>query len=151
MRSLTALFALALLPLAAPLAAQSSAPATVAQMHAAASHGDLGAARRAAEQIVRDGRNEPASVQALLFLAQVDHAQGRPLRAADALDRAAVQAAAFGDPVAQTRALIDAATIYVAEGRMAQAAERVERLRPLLHSPFLPAALRMEVAQRFHL
>lgn len=152
MRSLTALFALALLPLAAPLAAQSHTPAAslIEQLRHEASHGEVRSARRAAEAVVREGRDGLASVEALLFLAQMDHADGRRMRAADALDRAAVEAAKHGDPVAQTRALLDAATIYVSEGQMARAAARVEQLRPLLRSPYLPAELRAEAEGRLN-
>lgn len=152
MRAVNALFALVLLVSAVPLAAQSGAPVApaVAQMRDAATGGDLRSARLAAEAIIRDGGDRTATVEALFVLAQVEHAEGHPLRAADALDRAAAQAAANGDVVAQARALLDASLAYAAQGRSAQAASRAARLRPLLRSAVLPAELRAQVESRLN-
>lgn len=159
MRTTTALVALAALAAAVPAPAQSRAykPAagvvaaatpTVQQMRDALAAGDLPWARRLAVSIVRADDSPAATYEALWLIAQMEHADHRPLRAAAALDRAADAAQAYGDPVAQARALLEAATIYAHASQYAEASARVARLRPLLESPHMTDDLRVEITTR---
>lgn len=149
MRFRTAVFAFTLF--AAPAAAQAPAPATVPpvqQMREAVAAGDLVAARQLAGAIIREDGTDAATVEALWLIAQLHNAAGHGMRAAHALDRAADKAEAYGDPVAQARSLLEAATLYAAHHDYVAANERIARLRPLLDSPHMSAAVRAEIGSR---
>ena len=160
MRSSAAIIALAALAVAAPVAAQSRAfkPAAdlvatapdpdVQQMRDALAAGDLPWARRLARTIARTESSNAATYEALWLIAQMEHADHRPISAANALDRAAEAAQAYGDPVAQARALLESATIYARSYNFGAASARIARLRPLLESPHMTEELRAEITNR---
>ena len=87
----------------------------------------------------------------LWLLAQLDNADGRLLRAASYVDRIAEVAADYGDPVLQSRALLEVTALYAGARAHQAAADRLERLRPLLDSPHLSAEFRAEAQARLHL
>lgn len=165
MRGMTMAMGLAALALA-PVAARSQEPLALRTAATAAGDtartvdevdrargllraGEFRAARRVLEEAVRQrGEAGRPAARAWWLLAEMDHAAGRPLRAARQLDAAAHDAEVFGDPAMQARALLEAATLYVHERQFARAATRVERLRPLLRSPHLPADVRRSMALR---
>ena len=165
MRGMTMTAALAALALA-PAAARSQEPLALRTTTVAATDtttttdeverarallraGEFRAARRVLAETVRErGEAGRPAARAWWLLAEIDHAAGRPLRAARQLDAAAHDAEVFGDPAMQARALLEAATLYAGERHFAQAATRVERLRPLLRSPHLPAEVRRSMALR---
>lgn len=72
-----------------------------------------------------------------------------PQRAAELLDELAETA---GDPVTQVQALLEAAVLYQQMRSPLESQGRVDRLIPLLDSPYLPAekraALRARMTQR---
>jgi len=160
MRTATAILALAALTVAVPASAQSraykaagetpeAAPTPgIQEMRDALAAGDLPAARRLANQISRTEEDNAASYEALWLIAQMEHADHHPRRAAAALDRAADAARAYGDPVAQARALLESATLYARSYQYGESSTRLARLRPLLESPHMTDAVRAEIETR---
>ena len=107
--------------------------------------GDFDGARRELARSIREARAAGSHAgPALWELANVVHVS-EPVRAAELLDEAAAEAETHGDPVAQARALLAAAVLYQQAGRTEEARARVERLRPMLRSPYLPEELRAEL------
>jgi len=74
--------------------------------------------------------------------------EGKPQTAAKLLDDLAGEAATFGDLVSQVWALADAAWIHGQVGHKIDMDVRVERLRQLLKSAYLPAEVRQEVVSK---
>lgn len=107
--------------------------------------GDFNGARRELGRAVRDARASGSYAgPALWEMANIEHLNA-PLRAAEILDQAAIEAETYGDPVAQARALLAAAVLYQQADRPGEARARVDRLRPMLRSPYLPEELRKEL------
>ena len=100
----------------------------------------------AAAQMHREQRTSAA--EALWKLAETHHYRGHSLRAAALFDQAAEEAGKYGDPVLQAQALLEAAIGYHRSGRNDLALVQMNRLDPLLDSPFLPEAVRSAIENR---
>ena len=114
--------------------------------------GAVQAARRELARELRDARSAGAYPrEALWLLVSLEHPT-RPDRTVELLDELAESAEKHGDPVTQAQELLEAAVLYQEMRDPQQARRRVERLLPLLHSPFLPAekraALRARMTER---
>jgi len=85
---------------------------------------------------------------ALYRIAVSYYYEGRSVTAADQLEKLASEATAYGDLVAQAWALADAAWINSRAGMKFAMDERVDRLKLLLRSPYLPSEVRSEILTR---
>lgn len=114
--------------------------------------GAVQAARRELARELRDARGAGAYPrEALWLLVNLEHPT-RPHRAAELLDELAESAETHGDPVTQAQALLEAAVLYQQMRDPLESRRRVDRLIPLLDSPYLSAekraALRARMTQR---
>lgn len=114
--------------------------------------GAFQAARRELARELRDARGAGAYPrEALWMLVNLEHLT-HPERTAELLDELAASAERHGDPVTQAQALLEAAVLYQQMRDPRQARGRVDRLLPLLESPFLSAekraALRARMTER---
>ena len=85
---------------------------------------------------------------ALYRIAVSYYYEGRSVTAADHLEKLASEASEYGDLVAQAWALADAAWINSRAGMKLTMDGRVDRLRLLLKSPYLPSEVRSEILTR---
>lgn len=88
------------------------------------------------------------ATEELLNAATIALVEERPLVAAGLMDKLAANAVAFGQPLVQAQALLEAATQYAAAGQKELALERYAVLRALLASPHIPDSFRSEVGMR---
>jgi hypothetical protein len=88
--------------------------------------------------------------EALWQVAALEYGQGgrHRLRAAQVMDELAEQAAIYGDPALQARALIEATILYHQNRRNAEARTCLDKLEPLLQSPHLTQELREQIESR---
>jgi tetratricopeptide (TPR) repeat protein len=85
---------------------------------------------------------------ALWRAAELYFVEGDSLRAARTLDQVAEKAAAFGDPITQAQALLEAGILYEQLGLDGRAADRRQRLDAVLTSPVLPDSVRVAINMR---
>lgn len=100
---------------------------------------------KAAEVIRRDGEF-PATP--LHQIAVSYYYEGRPMTATQHLDELAEQAADYGDLVTQVWALADCAWIFGKEGAKIDMERRIDQMRRLLKSPYLPYEVRAKVTSQ---
>lgn len=74
--------------------------------------------------------------------------EGKPMMATRRLDELAEEAAAHGDIVTQVWALADCAWVHGKAGAKIDMEERIDRLRRVLKSPYLPYEVRSEVTSK---
>jgi hypothetical protein len=141
-------------------AAETTAPSTYdaarvqARMdgaHALAVAGRFGEALREYRAIAdMQKRAGVLPADALWQAAILEHGRGgrHRLHAATMLDELAEQAAIYGDPALQARALIEAAILYQSKRRSERARSCMDRLEPLLRSPHVSAELRADIESR---
>lgn len=86
--------------------------------------------------------------EALWNLANIHHGNRDIRRAAQTMDELADAAQLHGNPVVQAKALIESAILYQSLRMPDQARARLERLQPLLDSPFLSKELRSSIEKR---
>jgi hypothetical protein len=91
-----------------------------------------------------------SSAETLWQIAEIHYALGSRLRSAQTLDDVASEAAKYGDPEMQAKALFEAAVHYAAISRHAEARARMDRLEPLMVSPFIGDDFRSRVEVRSH-
>jgi hypothetical protein len=111
--------------------------------------GQLNAARRQYRSLIdqqREAGQYPA--QALWHLANSYYFQNDELRTASTLDELAEAAGQFGDPATELRASFEAAIMYQRHNQPARVAEKVARVRALLHSPVIDDATKRDVERR---
>jgi len=89
-----------------------------------------------------------SAAKTLWEIAEIQYSDGRFAASARTLDRVAREAEKFGDPVMQARALFEAAVQYSTLGQTADAVLRMERLEPLLESPFIDSDLKSQMSAR---
>lgn len=105
--------------------------------------------RRAYAAIARLQRaNNVLPDEALWNLANLYHGSGNLQRSAQVMDELAQAAELHGNPVVQAKALVEAAILYHTLGQRQEAAMRIERLQPLLSSPYLSNEVRTEIQSR---
>jgi tetratricopeptide (TPR) repeat protein len=108
--------------------------------------------REAGRELERAVRARQAAGQypgeELWQLAAYQYQDGKLRRAARTLDTLATEARRNGDLHRHATALMEAAILYYELREHDVAATRVDRLRPLLHSPYLPTATSEVVRQR---
>lgn len=85
---------------------------------------------------------------AMYSIAASYYYEGKPMTAAGRLDELAAEAALYGDVVTQVWAVADAAWIYGRTAAKIDMDSRVERLRRLLKSPYLPEGVLNEVMSK---
>jgi hypothetical protein len=85
---------------------------------------------------------------ALYRIAVSYYYEGRSVTAADHLEKLASEASEYGDLVAQAWALADAAWINSRAGMKLTMDSRVDRLKQLLKSPYIPSEVRSEILTR---
>jgi hypothetical protein len=90
-----------------------------------------------------------SSAETLWQIAEIHYALGSRLRSARALDEVASEAAKYGDPALQAKALFEAAVHYAAIARHSEARARMNRLEPLMSSPFISNEFRNRVEVRW--
>lgn len=86
--------------------------------------------------------------EALWHLANLYHGDRQIRRAAETMDDLADAAQLHGNPVVQAKALIESAILYQSLNMPEQASARIERLQPLLDSPFLSDEVRSSIQKR---
>lgn len=86
--------------------------------------------------------------QPLWDLAMADRLADQPFRMVTTLDRLASAARRYGDPEMELVASFEAARYYAAMGQPVVARDRLARVRALLQSPVLPAAIRADYTAR---
>ncbi|MBA2244595.1 MAG: hypothetical protein H0W11_06540 [Gemmatimonadetes bacterium] len=86
--------------------------------------------------------------EALWNLANLYYGDRQIRRAAATMDELADAAQLHGNPVVQAKALIESAILYQSLKMPEQASARIERLQPLLDSPFLSAEVRSSIEKR---
>ena len=117
----------------------------MARTHAEAGrHGEARQAYLSAAQLMREAGVLP--VNEMHGAASSATAEGQSEVAAAMMDTLAADAAAFGVPLAQAQALLDAATQYGAAGRLETARDRLGAARLLMAWPNMPASSRPEEA-----
>ena len=87
-------------------------------------------------------------VQALWRLANSYYFQNDELRTAATLDELAEAAGQYGDPTTELRASFESAVLYQRHKQSERVAQRVLRVRALLHSPAIAEATKKEFAKR---
>ncbi len=86
--------------------------------------------------------------EALWNLANLYHGDRQILRAAQTMDALADEAELYGNPVVQAKALIESAILYQSLQMSDEASARIERLQPLLASPFVSDEVRGAIQKR---
>ena len=99
----------------------------------------------AIEMILADG-DFPNT--ALYRVAASYYYEGKPMTAAAQLDELAAEAAEYGDIVTQVWALADAAWIFGRRGDKIDMDTRVQHVKRLLKSPYMPDDVRKEVTSK---
>ena len=99
----------------------------------------------AAELILADG-DFPNT--AMYRIAASYYHEGKPMTAAHHLDELAKEAAEYGDIVTQAWALADAAWIWGVRGAKIDMDSRVEAVKKLLKSPYMPADVKTEIMSK---
>jgi hypothetical protein len=127
-------------------------PAIEAKLEAAHRMRMEGRTREALRELTAAARAQVATgtsaAQTLWEVAEIQYSDGRLAASARTLDRVAREAEKFGDPVLQARALFEAAVQYSTLGQHGEAALRMERLEPLLESPFIGSDLKSQISAR---
>ena len=111
--------------------------------------GRISAARRQYQSLIDQQRAAGQYPrQALWHLVNSYYFHEDEVRAASALDELAVAAGQFGDPATELRASFEAALIYQRHNQPARVAQRVVRVRALLHSPVIDETTKKEIEKR---
>jgi len=132
-----------------PQSSNPEAQALIDQGNELLGNQDYSAARaeyEAAVELIRADGDFPNT--ALYRIAASYWHEGKPQTAAKHLDELAEEAALFGDLVSQVWALADAAWIHGQVGHKIDMDVRVERVKRLLKSAYLPEAVRNEVTTK---
>ena len=119
------------------------------QAHVAWTTGRNAQARRefmAAARLLRSAGQLPSAE--LFNAATLALVEENPRAAAEIMDLLAADAATFGEPLVQAKALLEAASQYIHAREHGIAQERVATLRALLVSSHIPDSFRAEVAVR---
>ena len=131
----------------APDAARISA--TLAKGDSLEAAGRVNAARRQYQSLIDQQRAAGQyPLQALWHLANSYYFREDELRAAATLDDLADAAGQFGDPATELRASFEAAVMYQRHHQPARVAQKVVRVRALLHSPVIDEATKKEIEKR---
>jgi hypothetical protein len=111
--------------------------------------GRVTAARRQYRALV-DQQREAGQypVEALWRLANSYYFQNDELRTAATLDELAEAAGQYGDPTTELRASFESAVLYQRHKQAERVAQRVLRVRALLHSPAIDEVTKREFAKR---
>lgn len=96
--------------------------------------------------IIRGDGEFPST--ALHRIAATYYFEGKHQTAAAQLDALAAEAATYGDIVTQVWAIADAAWILGKQGAKIDMENRLEKLRKLLRSPYLPYQVRSEIMSK---
>lgn len=143
--------------LAVPAATESVRPAynesdvrmRLDKAHQLCEEGQWTAARREYASVAKLQRaNNVLADEALWNLANLYHGNRQIRRAAETLDELAEAAQRHGNPVVQAKALIESAILYQSLQMPEMASARIERLQPLLDSPFLSDEVRKSIEKR---
>lgn len=111
--------------------------------------GELGVAVRQLEEVAKLQRGNGSNAADTYWkIAEIHNANGRFSRTGLALDRAASEAARFGNVDLQVRALFEAAVAYSAGGQVSRAAQRVRRVQGLLDQPGVSPGVRDQIRRK---
>jgi hypothetical protein len=111
--------------------------------------GRIHAARRQYQSLIDQQRTAGQyPLQALWHLANSYYFGEDELRAAATLDELAEAAAQFGDPATELRASFEAAIMYQQHQQPNRVAQKVVRVRALLHSPVIDEATKKDIEKR---
>ncbi len=92
--------------------------------------------------------NKVLADEALWNLANLYYGNKQIRRAAETMDELADAAELHGNPVVQAKALIESVILYQSLQMQEEASARIERLQPLLDSPFLSDEVRSSIQKR---
>lgn len=107
------------------------------------------AARARYEEAAELIRNEGEFPGVALYrIAASFYYEGKAMTSTSRLDNLSQEAAEWGEVVTQAWALADAAWIFGQQGKKIDMDTRVERLKRLLKSPYIPAETRGEITSR---
>jgi hypothetical protein len=111
--------------------------------------GRVHAARRQYQSLIDQQRVAGQyPLQALWHLVNSYYFHDDELRAASTLDDLAAAAGQFGDPATELRASFEAALLYQRHHQPTRVAQKVVRVRALLHSPVIDEATKKEIEKR---